>query len=97
MLEGDPIHDPLLIYFIAITRQPFLISGFLDTGEFVLLKDFAAREALGLKRFGTGTKAPVVARFPVGRSEKRACDRGSCPCVTNFVVLLSFNAILDGT
>jgi hypothetical protein len=46
MLEGETIHDPLLLYFIAIKRQPFLISGFLDTGEFVLLKDFAAHMAV---------------------------------------------------
>jgi hypothetical protein len=38
MLGGDTIHDPLLLYFIAVKRQPFLISGFLDTGEFVVLK-----------------------------------------------------------
>jgi hypothetical protein len=41
MLESEIINDQLLLYFIAVKRQPFLIPGFLDTGEFVVLKDFA--------------------------------------------------------
>ena len=49
MLEGQTIHDPLLLYFIAVKRQPFLISGFFDTGEFVLFKGLRGDKFYSLK------------------------------------------------
>ncbi|MHA1697945.1 MAG: hypothetical protein ACTSWN_03790 [Promethearchaeota archaeon] len=40
MLEKQNLKNPLILHFLFVKRQPFLISGFLDTDEFQLFKDF---------------------------------------------------------
>ncbi|MFX0101644.1 MAG: hypothetical protein ACFFCS_18920 [Candidatus Hodarchaeota archaeon] len=40
MLEADSLKDPLLLHFLFVKRQPFVISGFLDSDEFSVFKDY---------------------------------------------------------
>ncbi|MHA1683766.1 MAG: hypothetical protein ACTSUE_22700, partial [Promethearchaeota archaeon] len=42
MLEGKNLKEPLMLHFLFVKRQPFIISGFLDAGEFNVLKDYVS-------------------------------------------------------
>ncbi|MHA1792815.1 MAG: hypothetical protein ACTSVI_09240 [Promethearchaeota archaeon] len=42
MLEENNLKDPLIFHFMFVKRQAIIISGFLDTKEFSLLKDYVS-------------------------------------------------------
>ncbi|HME53282.1 MAG TPA: hypothetical protein VKM55_13755 [Candidatus Lokiarchaeia archaeon] len=56
MIDGSIKHNPLFLYFTLVKRQPFVLSGFLDSTEFAAFKDFMPHCAIhnSLDKAGMG-------------------------------------------